>query len=290
MGLAFTGVGGALVFGRAWTVLDVAERAAIKSWGLLVPFREQPRQLDEFTRVTIGYEPGDSDSSEKFPVTLKARSGADFVVCSPTGYEESRACRGRGPQTHLGFALEDASGDHAVTLDLAAVNSPLQQRAAREAPPASMASRPAALRSDVHLETAGVRIVIPQPRTSPLGMVLVGAPIIIPLLIGPSLWRFFQQTHTPGPVGVAFLSMLVFLFGVLPAITMVNGFVRSRRGHTKIHASRQRHRARAPRLADVPWRRSPPATFSTWIGTRDSGAASARGRAEAGAGGHDAAC
>jgi hypothetical protein len=277
MGLAFTGVGGALVFGRAWAILDRSERAAIKSWGLLVPFREQPRHLDEFTLVTIGYEPGDSDSSEKFPVTLKARSGADFVVCSPTGYEESRACAAEAAK-HLGFALEDASGDHTVTLDLADVNAPLQQRAAREAPPASMTSRPAALRSDVHLETAGVRIVIPQPRTNPLGMVLVGAPIIIPLLIGPSLWRFFQQTHTPGPVGVAFLSMLVFLFGVLPAITMVNGFVRSRRGHTEIHASRDGVTVRERRA----WRTYTLATIAAGdildvdYGTRDSGAASAR--------------
>ena len=43
MGLVFTGVGGTLVFGRAWITLDVAERAATKSWGLLVPFNGQAR-------------------------------------------------------------------------------------------------------------------------------------------------------------------------------------------------------------------------------------------------------
>ena len=40
MGLAFTAVGGTLVFGRAWTTLDVTRRLVIKQWGLLIPLRE----------------------------------------------------------------------------------------------------------------------------------------------------------------------------------------------------------------------------------------------------------
>jgi hypothetical protein len=72
--------------------------------------------------------------------------------------------------------------------------------------------------------------------------------------------------------------MLVFLFGVLPAITMVNGFVRSRRGHTEIHASRDGVTVRERRA----WRTYTLATIAAGdildvdYGTRDSGAASAR--------------
>ena len=99
--------------------------------------------------------PGDSDSSDKFPVALKARNGADFVVCSPTSYDEARTCAAAAA-THLGFALEDASGDHAVTLDPADVERPLQQRAASDASRAPQPPRPTAPRSEVHPETAGV--------------------------------------------------------------------------------------------------------------------------------------
>ena len=277
MGLIFSTVGGALVFGRAWTILDVTERAAIKSWGLLVPFREQPRRLDEFTRVTIGYEAGDSDSSETFPVTLKARSGADLVVCRPTAYDDARACAAEAAK-HLGFALEDASGDHAVTVNPGDVDAPLQQRAARLARPVQEASPPASARSEVHQETAGVRIVIPVPRTSPLAVALVAAPIIIPVQAVPPLWRFFQRTNTPGPVGVAFLSGLAFLFGVLPALTMVNGFVRSRRGHTEVVVSRDGVTVRERRA----WRTYTLATLAAGdildvdYGTRETSAVSAR--------------
>ena len=277
MGLVFTGVGGTLVFGRAWTTLDITERAATKSYGLLVPFREYPRRLDDFTRVTIGFEPGDSDSSEKFPVALRARSGPDFVVCSPTSYDEARTCAAAAA-THLGFALEDASGDHAATIDPADVARPLRERSLRESPQSPQVPRPATLRSEVYQETAGVRIVIPTPRTSTLGLILMMAPIVIPVVAGPTLWRFFQQTNTPGPIGVAFIGMLTLLFGVLPAITVMNGFLRSRHGHTEIAVSRDRITVRERRA----WRTHTLATlaagdiFDVDYGTRGSGVAATR--------------
>lgn len=118
MSVAFAGVGGWLVFGRNWTTLDRVERAASRSWGLLVPFTERSRRLDEFTRVTIGFDPGDSDAVERFPVTLKGRSGPDLVLCSVPTYSEARACAAEAA-SHIGFALEDASGGHAVALDAA---------------------------------------------------------------------------------------------------------------------------------------------------------------------------
>jgi hypothetical protein len=277
MGLVFTGVGGTLVFGRAWTILDVTERAAIKSYGLLVPVREHSRRLDDFTRVTIGFEPGDSDSSEKFPVALKARSGPDFLVCSPTSYDDARTSAATAAR-HLGFALEDASGDHAVTIDPADVDRPLRERSARQDGHTPQAPRPATLRSEVHQETAGVRIVIPVSRTSALGLILVAAPIVVPAVAGPTLWRFFQQTNTPGPIGVAFIGMLTFLFGVLPAITVLNGFLRSRHGHTEIEASRDGITVRERRA----WRTHTLATLAASdildvdYGTRGSGVAATR--------------
>ena len=277
MGLLFTGVGGTLVFGRAWTILDVTERAAIKSYGLLVPFREHPRRLDDFTRVTIGLEPGDSDSSEKFPVALKARSGPDFVVCSPTSYADARTAAAAAAR-HLGFALEDASGDHAVPLDPADIDQPLQQRAGHDTLRTQAPPPPASPRSQVHQETSGVRIVIPTPRTSALGPVLLAAPIVVPAVAGPTLWRFFQQTNTPGPIGVAFIGMLTFLFGVLPLITVMNGFLRSRHGRTEIEVSRDGVTVRERRA----WRTHTLATvaagdiFDVDYGTRDTSVASTR--------------
>ena len=277
MGVVFTCVGGALVFGRQWTTLDVAERAATTSWGLLVPLKARSRRLDEFRCVRIGFEAGDSDSADKFPVALRALRGPDLVICSPTAYEEARTCAAEAAR-HLRFALEDASGDHVVTLDPADADAPLQQRAARVATHVQPASRPAALRSEVHHETAGVRIVIPRPPMSRLGLGFAAAPLVLPVLAGPPLWNFFQQTHTPEPIGLLFLAGLGFMFGVLPAITVVNGFLWSRHGHVEVRVSRDGVTVRERRV----WRTHTTATIAAGdildvdCGTRETSAATAR--------------
>ena len=62
MAVAFTTVGGALVFGRAWTVVDRAQREVIKQWGLVVPLRERTTPIDSYTAVRLGFVEGDSAS------------------------------------------------------------------------------------------------------------------------------------------------------------------------------------------------------------------------------------
>jgi hypothetical protein len=274
MGVAFTGVGGTLVFGRSWTTLDVSARAAIKSWGLLVPFKAQERHLDEFSRVVIGFEAGDSDSADHFPVMLKARRGPDFVLCKFTDYAEARHCAAEAAR-HLLFALEDASGDHAVAIDPAHADRPMQERNARhvQAPP-----RPAAARSEVHHETTGVRIVIPHPSLSHFGLLFALLPVMIPVVVVPWLWDFFQQTRTPEAVGLIFLGIFALFFGVLPAMTIVNGIMRARRGYVEVRASREgvtvheRSAWRTRTLASI----DAGDILDVDFGTRDNGAASAR--------------
>jgi hypothetical protein len=275
MGVVFTSVGGGLVFGRQWTTLDVAERSAAKSWGMLVPFKAQARQLDGFTRVTIGFEAGDSDSADHFPVALKARSGPDFVLCKLTDYAEARQCAAEAAR-HLSFTLEDASGDHAVAVDPAHADRPLRDNArhGRTSPP----PRPAAARSEVHHETTGVCIVIPHRRLSHLGLLFVVLPLAIPVVFVPWLWNFFQQTRTPDAVGIAFLGMFGVFFGVLPAMTIVNGIMRARHGHIEVRVShegvtvRERSAWRTRTLASV----AAGDILDVDFGTRDAGAVSAR--------------
>ena len=236
MGVAFTMVGGGLVFGRGWVTLDVTQRLVLKSSGLLVPMRETSRPIDDYTAVIISFVEGDSDSADRFPVALKARAGVDLVLSSFTAYAEARAYAAEAAR-HLRFEIEDASTDHAARLQAGDVDRPLQaQRAAAQERPVNAPSDP---RAEVHQETEGVRIVIPNP---PMGRIALGfsmIPLAIPFVAAPSLLTFFRQTRTPEPIGWAFLGFLTLFFGVLPAATVVNGFLRSRRGGTVVHASRR---------------------------------------------------
>ena len=61
----------------------------------------------------------------------------------------------------------------------------------------------------------------------------------IPLFIGPPLAEFFRGSQTPDAVAWAFLGFITFFFGAVPAMTVMNGFLRSRRGATVVLVSPQ---------------------------------------------------
>ena len=237
MGVAFTAVGGGLVFGRSWTTLDVTQRAVLKSSGLLVPMKETSRPLDDFTAVTIGFIEGDSDSADRFPVSLKARTGADLVLAGFTVYADARRYAAEAAR-HLRVEVEDASTDHPVRLRADDVDRPLHERQ-RRGEPKHRVTPPPNPRAEVHHETSQVRIVIPH---TPMGRIALGfsmIPLAIPLVVGPSLLAFFRDSRTPEPLGWAIIGFVTLFFGVLPAATVVNGFFRSQRGGTIVQASRR---------------------------------------------------
>jgi hypothetical protein len=72
-------------------------------------------------------------------------------------------------------------------------------------------------------------------------------PIAIVATITPALARFFRQSQTPEPVAWIFLGFLTLFFGIVPALSMLNGFLRSRRGATIIEASPRGLRVRERR-------------------------------------------
>jgi hypothetical protein len=243
MGIVFTCVGGTLVFGRMWTTIDRSQRAVIKQWGLLVPMRERILPLHGHTAVRLGFVEGDSDSADQFPVALKAQAGADLQLRSFTAYADARACA-RAVAEHLRLELEDASTDHEVRLQPGEIDVSLQERLRRDGATHEDGVPPSGARSRVTRDSGQVTIVIPTRRRHVLVLAAGLIPIALALYIGPPLATFFRQSRTPDPVAWAFLGFLALFFGVLPLMTIVNGFVRSRRGATIVEASRKGVRIR----------------------------------------------
>ena len=241
MAIAFTTVGGALVFGRSWMTIDRAQREVVKQWGLLVPLRGHSVRLEAYTAVTLGYVQGDSDSAESFPLTLKARSGPDLRLCSLSQYAKAREYA-RAIAEHLHLQIEDASTDHSITLSPNQIDLPLRHRARQDATEDHDVPRPPDARSQVRREMGEVTIIIPVRRQHVLVLATTLIPIAIVLTIGPPLATFFRESNTPNVVGWAFLGFLALLFGFLPLTTIVGAFVRSRRGATIVEVSKQRLR------------------------------------------------
>jgi hypothetical protein len=110
-----------------------------------------------------------------------------------------------------------------------------------------------------------VTIVIPLRRTHWLWLAAGLIPLTVLVYIGPAFARFFEQSRTPDPVSWIFLGFLTLFFGVLPMGTMLNGFLRSRRGATVVVLSRRgvriSERVRGGRARLRRWTRQ---RFSTW--------------------------
>ena len=280
MGLVFTGVGGTLVFGRAWTTLDITRRLVIKQWGLLMPMRERTYPLTGYSAVTLGFVRGDSDSADQFPIGLKAQNGSSLPLCSFTTYSDSRECA-IAVARHLHLEIEDLTSDHRVRVTPADAERSLRERAI-ELTHEAASPRPANARSTVSREPDGVQIDIPYPHMSPIGGFLGLTPLIIPIIVVPWMMNFFRHTNTPGAIGWIFVGFVTVFFGLIPAMTVVNGFRRSRRGGTVVHVStrgieiQERGAWRTRSTASIAASDILDVDFST----RESAAASARVAAE----------
>ena len=263
MAVAFTGVGGTLVFGRSWTTIDIAQRTVLKQWGLLLPLREQSFRLDDYSGVTLSFVRGDSDSADRFPVGLSARSGADLPLCSFTEYAESRTCA-VAIARHARLDVEDATTDHPIRLAPNQADQPFHLAAWTKRISSSSAERPHNARSEVGHDAAGVRIVIPKPRRHALVFALGLIPLAVPLIFAPPLAAFFRSTHTPDPVAWTFLGFLILFFGILPATSALNAYLRSRRGGTIVFVSLPAFAFRTAAHGGPPrWPRSRRPTLST---------------------------
>jgi hypothetical protein len=235
MGLVFTAVGGGLSFGRAWTTVDSTRREVSKQFGLLVPMHTNTRRIDEYVAVSLGFVAGDSDSADQFPVTLRSRAGQDLKLYSSTQYGDARSYA-VAVATLLRFDFEDATSDHPVRLPAGQADTPLQQRLQMDGLQ-SEPTRPMNTGTEVVRELDSVRITIPTPRSHPIAYVFTLVPVAISLVFVSPLLRFFRQTRTPEPIGLIFLGFIILFFAVLPGMTALNGYLRSRRGRTYITVS-----------------------------------------------------
>jgi hypothetical protein len=243
MAIAFTAVGGVLVFGRSWTTVDRVQREVIKQMGLIVPLRQRTIPLDGCTAIRLGFVEGDSDTSDKFPVALKRATGPDLTLWNATVYDQARACA-RALAELLHLEVEDATTSHAVRLRADQMDLPLRERIQTQAGLNDEVTRPRDARTQVTRAGDTVTIVMPLARTHWLWPAAGLIPLAVLAFIIPGFAKFFRQSHTPDPISWVFLGFLTLFFGILPTLTGLNAFLRSRRGATIVDISEQGLRIR----------------------------------------------
>jgi hypothetical protein len=228
MGLVFAAVGVNLVFGRRRITLDAGRGIILKQAGLLVPIRREEHRAADFIGVRLGFEEGDSDTSDRYPIELvRKEERQPLMLASPLDFAAGRD-QAEFIARFLSLPFTDAATDHAVTLTPGRAEDPC---------PIGYAPQPPILQSRVEQITGGVRIIFPASGFR-LHQLLGFLPPAAILLYGvPFLVEFFDRTRTPDYVQYFFVGFILLFFVALPSLGTVSGIIRSVRGRTVVAAA-----------------------------------------------------
>ncbi len=207
MGTVFSLVGGTLVFGRTWTTFDANARTIVTQRGLVAPMSTTTHRIDDYTSVVLGFQPGDSDSADQFPIGLKARSGSDLRLFSSSQYAEARE-HAAAIASLLHLDIEDQSTDHTVKLSAAEARMSLQDRVRLNYRRGEPVARPVQMRSEITAGNGRVTIVIPPQRVHAALFLVFLIPAAVPVFFVGPFFSFFRQSKTPDVVSWVFLGFL----------------------------------------------------------------------------------
>ena len=231
MGLVFLTIGGILVFGRQWLVLDLRRRSILRQIGLLVPFSTKERALAEFDAVIISYNLGDSESAETYPVRLRSSTGKDAAIIKPLQFAESLATA-EYLARELSLQLIDATTDREARISPERAGESLRERMSR-ASAGTTPQRPPAMRSEVTESAAETRIVTPGGNPTLVGYVGVVLPIVVFLIAMIIATPFMVRSANP----IALLCVLLFLFGAPTAFAGIRFMISNKRKAITLTAS-----------------------------------------------------
>lgn len=233
MGLVFAVAGGLFVFGRSRIVIDKAQGAILRNRSLLsVLIQSRSFPINTFQSVEMGFEAGDSNSPDTYPVVLKnADTASDLRISSNANYAVSLD-EARQLAIFLNLPLEDATTDHKAILAPGEVDKPLAHRL-HEIKEDVWAAQPVTMQSNV--ETVPGRLQIRIPRRGFRVIMLLPLVVLMTVLyyVMPDLIDFFQRSDTPEPVQWILTGIILLAFGLIPLMSAVRAAL-GKRGYTEI--------------------------------------------------------
>lgn len=235
MGAIFTAVGGGLVFGRTRILIDTAQASIRREHRLLhLPVQSRSFDLRSFTAVELGFEAGDSDSADSYPVTLKGGDDASFLrVASATDYAKSLD-QARQLALLLKLPLQDATSRQRTVLTPEEMDKPFAERLKNSREEDDWAAPPLAMQSKAQILAGRLDIRIPRRRFRPVMLIPAIIPFVILYYLIPGLIDFFHRTKTPEQVQWVFVGFLMLFLGLIPAMSLINRIVESLKGYTGI--------------------------------------------------------
>ena len=237
MGVIFSGVGGTLVFGRKWIVIDKVRRQLVLQYGFLLPMKRDVFSLGDFTKVLLALERGDSDSSDRYHVRLlgKEKGGAQNISNALIyGQAREQALFLSG---FLHLPLEDASTGEVQTEKAVSASGEGQgalpsSSEETEEGATLFPTRPMQMSCTVEEGPSGVKITLPTPKMAVFNIIFA----FIPALVGYWFFRgaFNRETldfHKGENAFILFfMGFLALFFVLIPLVTTYRRYRRTKTG------------------------------------------------------------
>ncbi len=244
MGLIFTAVGGTLVFGRNWLVLDRNHRRIIKSWGLLKPLKQTEFDLDNYDTLLIRLHRGDSDTPDTYPLSLRTVTrNAELPLNSFQSYgtavEEAEFLR-----DWLRFKVEDLSTDHPTSLQSVGEHDTSSDDFAT--PAQKQITPPQDMKCDITRDGDKLIITLPPRPLSLLDFIGNIIPLAFIFIVLLPFLSFFTSTGTPLPVQAFFGTFVGVFFFLIPLLSVLIR-LSTARGSSQLTLTKQSIRMDYPR-------------------------------------------
>src|SRR5579862_3123140 len=187
MSALFLALGAVSTFGRRSLIIDPYTGSLTRSYSLLAPLRTVQRSLVEFNAVLIDFQRGDSESPDCFPVRLRAITGKNLTISSPTDFGQARQ-QAAFLAGLLRFPLADATTEHEVVLTAEQAGASLQERSRSAVGPAEQLAPPPVIRSRVSELGRETIITIPKRMSRTAGAAAGIVAGLMLLIVAPILW------------------------------------------------------------------------------------------------------
>lgn len=219
----FLALGATFTFGRRSLIIDPLSGSLTRSYSLLAPLRTVQRSLVEFNAVLIDFQRGDSESPDRYPVRLRAITGNNFTISSPTDFGQARQ-QAAFLARLLRFPLADGTTEHEVVLTPEQAGASLQERSSGAVGPAEPLARPPVMRSRVTESGRETIITIPRRMSRTAGATAGMVAGLMLLIVAPLLWRLMSPVDSHSGPRMIFFAFLICFFGILPLVASATAF------------------------------------------------------------------
>lgn len=236
MAVIFCIVGGGLVLGRRWITIDRQAATVTKSKGLLVPMSRETESLHPFKKVRLRMHAGDSDSHDRYPVSLKSES-AELLLHHGTSYADGYR-QAMYVATFLDLPLEEATTDRPKEMRPAQSGEPATEQVTGDAAFLKRVNQPLDMKSRLERGNGVLTVTIPAPKLRIWNVFPNLLSLGVAMYILSQFSDLFGNSNTPHEIGLGFVGLVLLFFVLIPTIGILRRWLHSRFGYSRLTISR----------------------------------------------------